>query len=318
MFNFFKKIFKEKTQKKKKFFFNLENVQEDQISEWVQKIKLQNELTENLLDELKILLIKSDLGIESTQNLISQMHKNISSENLSQPKYFLNFLRDQILLFYKQNTTKNIKNDISIKKSKIYLFVGVNGSGKTTTIGKLATKLTAQNKKVLLIAADTFRTGAIEQLQSWSNTSKSNFFSKANSQPASVIFEGLKYSENQNYDIILCDTSGRLQNKDNLMQELAKIDRVIKKYNPQAPHEIFLILDAMTGQEALKQVESFSKILPVTGIILTKFDHFSKGGLILAIKHLYQLETKYIGVGEAPNDLLEFDIHNYVNCLFEN
>ncbi|MDO8060075.1 signal recognition particle-docking protein FtsY [Candidatus Phytoplasma citri] len=318
MFNFFKKIFKEKTQKKKNFFFNLENVQEDQISEWIRKIKLQNKLTENLLDELKILLIKSDLGIESTQNLISQMRENISSENLSQPKYFLNFLRDQILLFYKQNTKENIKNDISIIKSQIYLFVGVNGSGKTTTIGKLATKLTAQNKKVLLIAADTFRTGAVEQLQSWSNTSKSNFFSKANSQPASVIFEGLKYSENQNYDIILCDTSGRLQNKDNLMQELAKIDRVIKKYNPQAPHEIFLILDAMTGQEALKQVESFRKIIPVTGIILTKFDHFSKGGLILAIKHLYQLETKYIGVGEAPNDLLEFDIHNYVNCLFEN
>ncbi|MDV3166388.1 MAG: signal recognition particle-docking protein FtsY ['Waltheria sp.' little leaf phytoplasma] len=318
MFNFFKKIFKEKTQKKKKIFFNLENVQEDQISEWVRKIKLKNKLTENLLDELKILLIKSDLGIESTQNLISQMRKNILSENLSQPKYFLNFLRDQILLFYKQNTKKDIKNDISIKKSQIYLFVGVNGSGKTTTIGKLATKLTAQNKKVLLIAADTFRTGAVEQLQSWSNTSKSHFFSKANSQPASVIFEGLKYSENQNYDIILCDTSGRLQNKDNLMQELAKIDRVIKKYNPQAPHEIFLILDAMTGQEALKQVESFSQIIPVTGIILTKFDHFSKGGLILAIKHLYQLETKYIGVGEEPNDLLEFDIHNYVNCLFEN
>ncbi|MFW8664426.1 signal recognition particle-docking protein FtsY, partial [Candidatus Phytoplasma citri] len=294
MFNFFKKIFKEKTQKKKNFFFNLENVQEDQISEWIRKIKLQNKLTENLLDELKILLIKSDLGIESTQNLISQMRENISSENLSQPKYFLNFLRDQILLFYKQNTKENIKNDISIIKSQIYLFVGVNGSGKTTTIGKLATKLTAQNKKVLLIAADTFRTGAVEQLQSWSNTSKSNFFSKANSQPASVIFEGLKYSENQNYDIILCDTSGRLQNKDNLMQELAKIDRVIKKYNPQAPHEIFLILDAMTGQEALKQVESFRKIIPVTGIILTKFDHFSKGGLILAIKHLYQILINHL------------------------
>ncbi|MDO7983744.1 MAG: signal recognition particle-docking protein FtsY [Pigeon pea little leaf phytoplasma] len=318
MFNFFKKIFQEKNQKKKNFFVNLNTLQEEQISEWAKKIKLKNKLTENLLDELKILLIKSDLGIESTQNLISQMRKNISSENLSQPKYFLNFLRDQFLLFYKPDNATNIKNNISTQKPQIYLFVGVNGSGKTTTIGKLATKLTEKHQKVLLIAADTFRTGAVEQLKSWSNISKSIFFSKANSQPASVIFEGLKYGENQNSDIILCDTSGRLQNKDNLMKELAKIDRVIKKYNPQAPHEIFLILDAMTGQEALKQVESFNKLIPVTSIILTKFDHFSKGGLILAIKHLYQLETKYIGIGEKSNDLLEFDIQNYVNCLFDN
>ncbi|MCG3566893.1 MAG: signal recognition particle-docking protein FtsY [Candidatus Phytoplasma australasiaticum] len=318
MFNFFKKLFKEKTQNKKNFFANLKNLSEEQIPEWVQRIKSQNKLTDNLLDELKILLLKSDLGLESTQNLMNQIRKNISSDILAQPKYFLNFLKEQILLFYQQNNKSNNNDNISKQKPQIYLFVGVNGSGKTTTIGKLATQLVKQNKKVLLIAADTFRTGAIDQLESWSITSKSNFFSKNNSQPASVIFEGLKYSKNQDFDVILCDTSGRLQNKDNLMQELAKIDRVIKKYNTQAPHETFLILDAMTGQEALKQVESFSQKIPVTGIILTKFDHFSKGGLILAIKHLYQLETKYIGIGELPNDLLKFDIQNYVNCLFDN
>lgn len=199
------------------------------------------------------------------------------------------------------------------------MFVGVNGVGKTTTIGKLAYKYKKQNKKVLLVAGDTFRAGAIEQLKIWGEkTNNEVFYKENNNSTSSLFFEALTYAKNKDFDIILCDTSGRLENKVNLMKELEKVKKVIQKIYPKAPHKTFLILDAMIGQNGLKQVELFNKIVSLSDIILTKFDGIAKGGLILTIKHIYNLPTKYIGIGEKTDDLIFFDINQYIDALFGN
>jgi fused signal recognition particle receptor len=205
-----------------------------------------------------------------------------------------------------------------IDKPQIYLFMGVNGVGKTTTIGKLAMKFTNEGKKVLLVAGDTFRTGAIEQLKIWGDRAKSEVFFKEGNiiRPSYVIFDALIYAQKNSFDIVLCDTSGRLQNKVNLMKELEKIKKVIQNKFPQGPHESFLVLDSMTGQNGLNQIDLFHQSISLSGVILTKIDGAAKGGLILAIKHIYNLETKYIGIGENVNDLLSFEIRTFIHNLF--
>ena len=200
----------------------------------------------------------------------------------------------------------------------VLLFVGVNGVGKTTTIGKLAKKYKSEGKKVMMIAGDTFRAGAVEQLKEWANRTDSLFFGKENTDPAGVVFDGLKVATEENADIVLIDTAGRLQNKVNLMNELEKINKVIGKFIPDAPHETLLIIDATTGQNGILQAESFKIITNITGIVLTKLDGTAKGGIVLAIKETVGIPVKFIGLGEGEDDLKSFDIEEYIYGLFKD
>ncbi|MBP3059515.1 signal recognition particle-docking protein FtsY [Texas Phoenix palm phytoplasma] len=324
MFEFFKKIFNKNKNEKKIDFLGIKNL-EYNFSEWVKKIQKNQFIEISLLEELKILLIKSDIGIKTSSELIKRIKYSLEKNNIKQTKEFLNLIKEQILLLYeeKKNEVLKTKNNSELNsKKKIFLLVGVNGAGKTTTIGKLAMKFKQEGKKVLLVAGDTFRTGAIEQLKSWGEITNCEVFykKKINSfsiSPSNVIFEALSYAKNKNFDIVLCDTAGRLENKTNLMKELEKIKKIIKIQNPNDEFQKFLILDSMTGQNGLNQVNIFNNLISLNGVILTKLDGISKGGLILAIKHLYNIETKYIGIGEKVDDLIEFDIQTYVNNLFK-
>ena len=200
----------------------------------------------------------------------------------------------------------------------VLLFVGVNGVGKTTTIGKLANKYKNEGKKVMLIAGDTFRAGAVEQLKIWADRTDSLFFGKENIDPAGVIYEGLEIAIKENADIVLVDTAGRLQNKVNLMNELEKMNKVIGKLIPNAPQETLLIIDATTGQNGILQAESFKEITNITGIVLTKLDGTAKGGIVLAIKESVGIPVKFIGLGEGIDDLKSFDIEEYIYGLFKD
>ena len=200
----------------------------------------------------------------------------------------------------------------------VLLFVGVNGVGKTTTIGKIANRYKNSGKKVMLIAGDTFRAGAVNQLKEWADRTNSLFYGKDNTDPAGVIYDGLVKAKEENVDIVLIDTAGRLQNKVNLMKELEKINKVIKTHIPNAPHETLLVIDATTGQNGISQAKSFKEITDITGIVLTKLDGTAKGGIVLAIKEEVNIPVKFIGLGEKEDDLQTFDIENYIYGLFKD
>jgi fused signal recognition particle receptor len=320
MFKFLKKIFsKNKNQLnylgKTKINYNLK--------QWIEKIQKNISIDSELLNELEILFIKLDIGIDTSNYLISKIKKKIEEQKIKESSLLLPLIKEIILLFY-QKKNVNIKNNNIVsyeKKPKLFLFVGINGVGKTTTIGKLATKFKKENKKILLLAGDNFRAGAIEQLKKWGEQTKSEIFTsnEDNIKTSKLFFNALKYAEQKKFDVILCDTSGRLQNKINLMKELEKIEKVIQKhFVNKYDYKKFLVIDALTGQNALNQVNLFHKAISLNDIIMTKLDNISRGGIILSIKHLYNLNTKYIGIGEKNNDLIDFNIQDYIdNYLFK-
>ena len=215
---------------------------------------------------------------------------------------------------------RNLTDKINMQSDgpTVILMVGVNGVGKTTTIGKLAHKYREMGKSVMLIAGDTFRAGAVPQLEEWAKKTDSLFVGRENADPASVIYDGLKEATEKNIDIVLIDTAGRLQNKVNLMNELEKINKVIGKFIPSAPHETLLIIDATTGQNGISQALGFKEITNITGIVLTKLDGTAKGGIVLAIKEEAELPVKFIGLGEGINDLKSFDIEKYIYGLLKD
>lgn len=316
LFNFIKKILKKKNKQ------NLLGVQklEYNFNQWIQVILQKENIDLSLLNDLEILFIKSDIGVKTSSYFIQQFKQKIQEKKISKSKQLLTLIKNELISFYQKGNECIEQKNINTSKHKkqVFLFVGANGVGKTTTIGKLAFQFKEKGKKILLVAGDTFRTGAIEQLKIWGEkTNNEVFYKKGNVSPSSLFFEALTYANNNNFDIILCDTSGRLENKVNLMKELEKIKRVISKIFPEGPHKTFLILDAMTGQNGLKQIEAFNQVVPLTGIILTKLDGIGKGGLILTTKHIYNLPTEYIGIGEKANDLIEFDINHYIHTLFD-
>lgn len=275
--------------------------------------------TEEYFEELEEILIMADVGVNTVMNFIERLKKRIKEENITDLNYLKEIIVDELFIIYVNDEVIVNKINYSNTTPTVILFVGVNGVGKTTTIAKLASKLKDDGKKVMMIAADTFRAGAIEQLKQWADKTESLFVCKEEgSDPSSVIYDGLEKALEKKVDVVLIDTAGRLQNKDNLMQELAKINRVIGKVIENAPHETLLVLDATTGQNGISQAKSFKQITNITGIVLTKLDGTAKGGIVLAIKEAVGIPVKYIGLGETKDDLQVFDIEKYIYGLFKD
>ncbi len=271
-------------------------------------------IDENMLNELEDFLIQSDVGTESAKELREKFaSKKIDPKNSGKEEIF-NIFSDYASEILKP-LEKNLE-DINTNKPSVILVAGVNGVGKTTTIGKLGKILGKNNKKIVLGAADTFRAAAVSQLEIWAKKINADIIkSEEGSDPASVAYKALYYAKKNNFDYLLIDTAGRLQNKKNLMDEFKKITKVLKKIDSNSPHETFLILDATTGQSAINQVEEFKKITPVTGIIMTKLDGTAKGGILLAIGRKFKLPIIALGMGEKEDDLQKFNSKYFSDAL---
>ena len=270
-------------------------------------------------DELEEILIMADIGVETVMRFIDKLKKRVQEEKIESPLDLKEVIVDELFIIYVSGEVLSNKIEYSENGPTVLLFVGVNGVGKTTTIAKLAYRMKNEGKKVLLVAGDTFRAGAVMQLKNWSEKIGVDFYGKEEGvDPASVVFDGVTRGKSENYDVILIDTAGRLQNKDYLMRELEKINRVIQGIMGKEPNETLLVLDATTGQNGIAQAKSFKEIVKLTGIVLTKLDGTAKGGIVLAIKEEVGLPVKYIGLGEREEDLQVFDIEKYIYGLFKD
>lgn len=313
----FKKLFGKKDQNNK-YKLGLHKSKEN-LANLKDILAKSSKIDDELFDSLEDIFIQADIGIETVIFFIEQLRDDVERKKISDPNDLAEIIVDKMFEIYLKGEL--VQTDLSYDEGyvNVYLFVGVNGVGKTTSIGKLAKQLKAEGKKVMLVAADTFRAGAINQLVEWGKRSKTFVFAKeANSDPSSVIFDALKIAKDEKYDVVLCDTAGRLQTKINLMSELSKMKRVIQKMVPNAPQETLLVIDATTGQNGMRQAQVFKEATSVSGIVLTKLDGTAKGGIVLAIRHLYDLPIKYVGLGESIDDLVLFDIEQYIYGLFRD
>ena len=272
---------------------------------------------EDFFEELEELLIMSDVGVQVASNLTEELRYEAKLENAKKPDALRRVIIEKLVELYEKDGIYN--ENINFQDGlTVMLFVGVNGVGKTTSIGKLANRYKQAGKKVMLVAADTFRAGAVAQLAEWGRRVDVPVVTgPEKADPASVVFDGMERAVAEGIDILMIDTAGRLQNKENLMAELEKIGRIIKRVVPEAPHETFLALDASTGQNALVQAKEFSKITPVTGIVLTKIDGTARGGVVLAIREELNIPVKLIGFGEKIDDIGEFNSENFMKSLLE-
>ncbi len=286
-----------------------------QIAELLQ---IRGKVDEILLDELEEALIKADVGVETSSDIIEKLRQIIREEKITDTetiqKTIFTIIKDMMLKDYAGRQPGLIKMDV---KPFVILFTGVNGVGKTTTIGKLAKRYVDEGKSVLVIAADTFRAAAIDQLAIWAERAGAGI-AKQNqgADPSAVVFDGLNKAINNNFDLVLIDTAGRQHTKINLMNELNKIDRTIKKLIPDAPHESLLVVDATTGQNALTQAEIFNQATNLSGVVLTKLDGTAKGGIVIGIKHQLNVPVKLIGVGESTADLRNFSVDEFLDAIF--
>lgn len=275
-------------------------------------------IDEDYFEELEDILITADIGVNTVVKFVDRLKSRVKEEKIADTNELKNIIIDELFVMYVENNIISSKINYSSEGPTVVLFVGVNGVGKTTTIGKLAYKMINEGKKVLLIAGDTFRAGAIEQINEWGSRVGAKVVSSSAKDPSSVIYDGITLAISEDYDVVLVDTAGRLQNKTNLMQELSKINKVIKKLIPDAPHETLLVVDATTGQNAISQVKSFNEITNISGIVLTKLDGTAKGGIVLGIKEETNTIVKYVGLGEGVDDLEVFDIEKYIYGLFKD
>lgn len=321
LFDKFKKIFSndKKVQEEVDLYEKgLEKTRNNFISKLNLLTNKYKKITDDYFEELEEILIMADIGVNTVMDFIDRLKVRVKKENIVDTDDLREIIVDEMFIIYVNDEIIVNKINYNPNGPTIILFVGVNGVGKTTTIGKIAYKLINENKKVLLVAGDTFRAGAIEQLIEWGNRLNVEVVYKENSDPASVIYDGISKAKNENYDVVLIDTAGRLQNKTNLMEELRKINKVIGNLIPDAPHETLLVVDATTGQNGISQAKSFKEITNVTGIVLTKLDGTAKGGIVLAIKETVGIPVKYIGLGEGKEDLQVFDIEKYIYGLFKD
>ena len=313
----FKKIFSK--EKKETLDKGLEKTKSSFFSKLSKAVAGKSKVDEDVLDNLEEVLVSSDVGVDTTLKIIDRIEARVSKDKYLGTDELNTILREEIAGLLSETNIGN-ETDFTIpsnKKPYVIMVVGVNGVGKTTTIGKLASQFTKNGKKVILGAADTFRAAAIDQLQVWADrVGVPMIRQEMGSDPASVAFDTLKSGIAQNADIIIIDTAGRLHNKVNLMNELTKIKRVMQKVIDDAPHEVLLVLDGSTGQNAFEQAEQFTKATEVTSLAVTKLDGTAKGGVVIGISDQFQIPVKYIGVGEGINDLQVFNKLEFVDSFF--
>jgi fused signal recognition particle receptor len=271
---------------------------------------------EDFFEELEEILIGADVGVTTVMDLIDQLKEEVKRRNIQDPRDLQSVISEKLIAIYRGG--EEFSNALNMQDGlTVILFVGVNGVGKTTTIGKLAYKLKSEGKSVVMAAGDTFRAGAIEQLEVWGERVGVDVIKQnSGSDPAAVMYDAIQAAKARKADVLLCDTAGRLQNKVNLMKELEKVKRVIEREVPGAPHEVLLVIDATTGQNGLSQAKTFREATDVSGIVLTKLDGTAKGGIVLAIRKEMNVPVKFVGLGEKMDDLQQFDPEQYVYGLF--
>ena len=302
-------------QDQKKLEHGLANTKKSFLSRLGKVVVGKTKIDEDVLDELEAILIQSDVGVATTIKIINALEKRTEREKYLGFNELVKMLREEISNLLIHN---NVEDKIFESHTPhVVMIVGVNGVGKTTTVGKLAYQFKAQGKKVILGAADTFRAGAIDQLQIWADRADVDLVrQKMGSDPASVAFDTIQAATAQRADLVLIDTAGRLHNKINLMNELSKVKRVMSKVIPEAPQEVLLVLDGSTGQNAFEQAKQFTAATEVTSLAITKLDGTAKGGVLLGISDQFQIPVKYIGVGEGIEDLQDFDSQKFIHTLF--
>ncbi|NYT27059.1 MAG: signal recognition particle-docking protein FtsY [Candidatus Thiodubiliella endoseptemdiera] len=311
MFNFFKKDKVEKSTSLKERLVKSRQKLGSGLSSLLLGKKT---IDENLLEELEMLLISADIGIKTTEKVLELVRKNATRKILKNTEELYNFLKNELVKLLIDDNQLNTEQ----QETFVILVVGVNGAGKTTTIGKLAKSFQNQGKSVMLAAGDTFRAAAVEQLKVWGERNSIAVVAQdTGADAASVIFDAYQSAQAKNIDILIADTAGRLHTQGNLMQELAKIKRVITKQNENAPHEVMLVLDGGSGQNALSQAKEFNKAVELSGISITKLDGTAKGGIVFAISDELNLPIRYIGVGEGINDLKPFSAKEFIEALFD-
>lgn len=276
-------------------------------------------INEALFDELEEIFIMADIGVNTVLELVDSLRADVRMRSVNDLNEFQSIIIDKIFEIYVKDEVVNTNLNLSDDGLTVLLFVGVNGVGKTTSIGKVAHKLKAEGKKVMMAAGDTFRAGAIDQLKIWAERVGCECITKPEgSDPASVMYEAIQKAKNENVDVLLCDTAGRLQTKVNLMKELEKVHRVISREVPNAPHDTLLVIDATTGQNGMNQAKAFTESTNVSGIVLTKIDGTAKGGIVLAIRNELGVPIKFVTMGEKITDLEYFDIEQYIFGLFSD
>ena len=289
----------------------------DRINELAARFR---EINDEYFEELENILIMSDVGVSMVMKIVEEIKNEVRLQNITDPKEINEIIVDKMFVIYANDSVMTTKINYAEEGLTVILMVGVNGAGKTTTIGKLANRIVNdEGKKVMVAAGDTFRAGAIDQLAVWAQRVGVDIVKgKEGGDPSAVVFDALKQAKEKNVDVLICDTAGRLQNKVNLMNELEKMNRIIKREVPDAPHETLLVIDATTGQNGVSQAVEFSKITDVSGLVLTKMDGTAKGGMVLSIKDQLNIPVKFIGLGESVDDLQEFDLDQYIYGLCKN
>lgn len=313
-FDLFKRKDKDKS---KKYKMGLHKTREGALATLKEVLSKSNKIDDDLFDELEEIFIMADIGVDTVVSFIDSLKDEVYHKKISDPILLQEIIIDKMFEIYLNGEIVNANLNLNKNGLSVILFVGVNGVGKTTSIAKIANSYKKQGKKVLLAAGDTFRAGAVAQLDVWAKRIGVDIVVKPDgSDPSSVMYDAIKKAQAEKYDILLCDTAGRLQNKVNLMNELAKMRRVLQKECPLAPHETLLVIDATTGQNGMSQAKAFKEATDVSGVILTKLDGTSKGGIVLAIRHEMGIPIKYVGLGEGVDDLEVFDIEQYLYGLF--
>lgn len=312
------KISKQTEQVSDKFKDGLTKTRDSFATKMNDLVAKYRKVDEDFFEELEEILISADVGVETVMELIEELEMEVKRRNIKETTEVVEVISEKLVEIYYGDAEEEVEElKLNQEGLSVILFVGVNGVGKTTTIGKLAHRLKEEGKTVMLAAGDTFRAGAIEQLDVWGERVGVEVIKhNEGSDPAAVIYDGIQAAKSRKADVLLCDTAGRLQNKVNLMNELAKVKRVISREVPDAPHEVLLVLDATTGQNAMSQAKTFSDATDVSGIVLSKLDGTAKGGIVLAIRNELSIPVKYVGLGEKVADLQPFDANSFVYGLF--
>jgi fused signal recognition particle receptor len=317
----FSKLFsnKEKRQKAEKFKIGMMKTRNQSLSSLKDILEKSKKIDEDLYSKLEEIFIMADIGVDTVVEFVENIRQTVKNNKIEKPLDLENIIVDQMFELYLKNEVVNTNIRYNKEGLTVILFVGVNGTGKTTSIGKLAYRIKNEGKSVMMAAGDTFRAGAINQLKVFGERVGVEVVSKdAGSDPSSVIFDAIKQAKQKNVDVLLIDTAGRLQNKKNLMMELEKINRIIKRETNNQSFETYLVIDATTGQNGLSQAQIFSEVTDITGIILTKLDGTAKGGIVLAIRNKLGIPISFVGLGEKLTDLEYFDIEDYIYGLFSD